>query len=117
MFGLIVVFRRFGRAFHRAIKDPESRGLALLALGLIAGGTVFYKVVEGFSWVDSIYFTVVTLTTVGYGDLSPETTLGKVFTVFYLLIGVGVLVAFLALIARHSVKNREDPPDSESQAS
>lgn len=109
MFGLIVVFRRFGKAFHRAINDPESRGLALLALGLIGGGTAFYKVVEGFSWLDSLYFTVVTLTTVGYGDLSPDTALGKVFTVFYLLIGVGVLVAFLALIARHSVR---DPGDT-----
>ena len=108
MFGLIVVFQRFGKALRRAVTDPESRGLALLALGLIGGGTLFYRSVEGFSWVDSIYFTVVTLTTVGYGDLSPDTTLGKVFTVFYLLLGVGVLVAFLALIARHSVRDPED---------
>lgn len=108
MVGLIVVFRRFSRALRRAVKDPESRGLALLALGLIGGGTAFYRVVEGFSWVDSLYFTVVTLTTVGYGDLSPDTTLGKVFTVFYLLLGVGVLVAFLALIARHAVDGRSD---------
>ncbi len=107
MIGLIVVFRRFGQALRRAINDPESRGLALLALGLIGGGTAFYRGVEGFSWVDSLYFTVVTLTTVGYGDLSPDTTLGKVFTVFYLLIGVGVLVAFVSLIARHAVGNEE----------
>ena len=113
MFGLIVVFRRFGRALRRAVKDPESRGLALLALGLIGGGSVFYRAAEGFSWLDSLYFSVVTLTTVGYGDLHPETTLGKVFTVFYLLIGVGVLVAFLALIARHSVRDRSDSSDAE----
>ena len=112
MIGLVVVFRRFSKALRRAIKDPESRGLALLALGLIAGGTAFYKGVEGFSWLDSLYFTVVTLTTVGYGDLSPATALGKVFTVFYLLIGVGVLIAFVSLIARHAVRTPNDPADS-----
>ena len=114
MLGLIVVFRRFGRILRRVINDPESRGLAIVALALIAGGTVFYRAVEGFTWVDSLYFTVVTLTTVGYGDVSPDTTVGKVFTVFYLLIGVGVLVAFLALIARHMVREKDDSSEDQS---
>ena len=114
MFGLIVVFRSFGRIVRRLFKDPESRGLAVIALGLIGGGTLFYRAVEDFSWVDSLYFTVVTLTTVGYGDLSPATTLGKVFTVVYLLVGVGVLVAFLTLTARHMVALREERKGAES---
>ncbi len=117
MFGLIVVFRRFGRVVGAVIKDPESRGLAMVALGLIGGGAVFYRATEGFSWVDSFYFTVVTLTTVGYGDLHPETTAGKVFTTFYLLIGVGVLVAFLTLTARHMVTDREGRVRRRDQAS
>ena len=108
MFGLIVLLRRFGRIVRRMMRDEESRGLAVVALGLIAGGTVFYRLVEDFSWIDSLYFTVVTLTTVGFGDLHPVTTVGKVFTVFYLLVGVGVLVAFLALTARHVVDERDE---------
>ena len=62
MLGLIVVFRRFGRILRQVIRDPESRGLATVALGLIGGGVVFYRAAEDFSWADSLYFTVVTLT-------------------------------------------------------
>ena len=108
MFGLIVLLRRFGRIVRRMMRDQESRGLAVVAVGLIAGGTLFYRLFEDVSWIDSLYFTVVALTTVGFGDLHPVTTVGKVFTVFYLLMGVGVLVAFLALTARHVVDERDE---------
>ena len=37
-----------------------------------------------------VYFCVVTMSTVGYGDFSPETALGKVYTIFYLFIGIGI---------------------------
>ncbi len=116
MFGLVVVLRSFGRIVRRLVKDQETRGLAVLAMGLIGGGTLFYRATEGFGWIDSLYFTVVTLTTVGYGDLHPETTVGKVFTVFYLLIGVGVLVAFLTLTARHLVRDREERAGADGQS-
>lgn len=108
MLGLLVVFRTFGRVVRRIATDPQSRGLGILAIGLIAGGATFYRTVEGFSWVDSFYFTVVTLTTVGYGDLHPVTTMGKVFTIFYLLIGVGVIVSLVTVTARNMVESRTE---------
>jgi hypothetical protein len=52
--------------------------------------------VEKFSWVDAYYFCVVTLATVGYGDLTPKTTFGKIFTTFYILAGVGIITAFIS---------------------
>jgi len=56
----------------------------------------------GWSWIDSLYFSVIILTTVGYGDLTPETTLGNLFAIVYILIGLGILLAFINLVVQHS---------------
>jgi voltage-gated potassium channel len=73
------------------------RYLLATALLAIAVGTVFYHLVEHLAWVDSYYFCVISLTTVGYGDITPHTNAGKIFTTFYVLIGVGILTTFLSL--------------------
>ena len=91
---------RFGRAVGRGWGDPEFRGILYLVSVVVGGGTLFYRFVEEWSWLDSVYFTVITLTTVGYGDLSPTTSTSKVFTIFLVLVGIGVIVAFVERIAR-----------------
>ena len=101
---------RFGKAMVAAFRDPELRSLVILTGGLLVGGAVFYHRVEGWSWVDAFYFCVISLTTVGYGDLSPATPLGKIFTMFYLLIGLGVLAGFIGIIATHNLSNPVMPP-------
>jgi voltage-gated potassium channel len=45
--------------------------LTTLAVSILVGGTVFYHYVEHFSWLDALYFCVVTLAGVGYGDITP----------------------------------------------
>lgn len=67
-------------------------------MGLIAIGTVAYRWLEGWSWVSSFYFTVCTLTTVGYGDLVPTTDLSRMFTAVYALAGVSLALASLGLL-------------------
>lgn len=62
---------------------------------IITIGSVVYHFLEGWNWIDSIYFSVITLTTVGYGDFSPQTDLGKIFTVIYLLTGMGIIFGFI----------------------
>ncbi len=77
--------------------------ILLTVLGVyIAMGSVFYHVVEGWNWVDSLYFTVITLSTVGYGDFSPHTTAGKLFTIPFIFIGVGLFIA----VANAFLRNR-----------
>ena len=80
--------------------------LLTLSVTIIGIGTVFYRLVEGFSWVDSFYFTIMTLTTVGYGDLYPVTKIGKLFTAFYVIVGLGVLLAFVSFISERVIERR-----------
>jgi voltage-gated potassium channel Kch len=79
--------------------DRQFVALALLAAVAIVGGTGFYSLVEGLRFVDALYFSVMTLTTVGYGDFAPRTDVGKLFTAVYALVGVGILLAFVTTTA------------------
>jgi len=85
-------------------------GLSLFVLGL---GTVVYRILEDWSWVDSFYFSAVTLTTVGFGDLSPTTTVSKLFTVFYIFIGISLIGALLnEFLKRHARRASDRLPES-----
>jgi voltage-gated potassium channel len=65
---------------------------ALLALGAITViGVVGYMVFEGWSFTDSLYMTVITLTTVGYREVRPLDTTGQLWTMVLLITGVGTL--------------------------
>jgi voltage-gated potassium channel len=96
---LLIGLAQLGRAIARSLHDPEFRALLVLYVILLAIGSLFYSRVEGWPAVDAVYFCVVTLATVGYGDFAPRTTLGKGFTIVYVLIGAGVFVALAARLA------------------
>ena len=91
------------RALWTMLHEPETRGPVLLVFSLLIAGTVFYSLVEGWSVTDSIYFCAMTLATVGFGDLVPETTFAKLFTVVYVLVGIGLLVAFFSALAARTL--------------
>ena len=57
--------------------------------GAVALGTIGYSVVEGWSLADSLYMTVMTVTTVGYGAPRPLSPTGQAFTIFFMIVGVG----------------------------
>lgn len=98
---------RLFKALARIAVTPEGRGVSLLIAVQLVGGAVFYHVTEGWRWVDAFYFCVATLTTVGYGDITPATDLGKIFTMVYLVTGIGLFVSFVTLVARHLLDERE----------
>ena len=97
----------FSRKMRQGWKDTEFRGLFWTVLAFLFIGTIFYRNAEGWSWVDSFYFTVVTLTTVGYGDFSPQTDIGKLFTVLYIIMGLGLLSSFIIKLATINVPRNE----------
>jgi hypothetical protein len=80
-----------------SIDEHRFKILAGSALGLLAVGTVVYRLLEDWSWVDSMYFSVVAVTTVGFGDLTPSTDASKLFTIVYILSGITIITTFLRL--------------------
>lgn len=83
------------------LHDPEAKVLAVSAVLLIAVGTVAYMLIEHWTLLQAVYFCVVTLGTVGYGDLYPTTDLGQLFTIFYIIGGLGIAAAFISELAKH----------------
>jgi dipeptide/tripeptide permease len=104
MVSFLLTLWRFVRAFIRSFRDQEFRALTVLVVVLLASGTVFYARIEGWGVVDSLYFSVITLTTIGYGELHPTSPLSKIFTIFYILLGIGVFVVFIQKLAAHAVR-------------
>lgn len=84
------------------------RYLLASAVFMLGVGTVVYHYLEHWSWLNAYYFSVVTLATVGYGDLTPKTDFGKFFTTFYILIGVGIIGTFVSYNLRRNADKRAE---------
>ncbi|WP_269719693.1 MULTISPECIES: potassium channel family protein [Bacillus] len=68
---------------------------------VLLSGTLFYSGVESMSKVDALYFSVMTITTIGHPTLAPITTMGKIFTMIYACVGIGLIFAFIGFLAKH----------------
>ena len=108
MIPFFYTFYRFGKSIWASFKDPEFQALLTLVVVTLGSGMLFYHSVEGWSWLDSLYFSVTTLTTVGYGDFAPHTDIGKIFTMVYLLVGIGVLFGFINYVAAHAIEEQKN---------
>ncbi|EHR4922991.1 TPA: two pore domain potassium channel family protein, partial [Enterococcus faecalis] len=97
----------------------------LLATTLLSG-TIFYSTVEKLSPLDSLYLSFMTLTTIGYGDVHPVTDLGKIFTMVYATVGLGIMAMFISVVAKsylyskqshhhHHHKNKEHSAEKSSE--
>ena len=76
-------------------------------LGWISIGTILFKRLESWTWIESFYFSTITITTVGYGDLVPTSDASRLFTAIYVLIGVSIGIASLGIIGSELIKKRE----------
>lgn len=97
------------------VPDAEQRALADLrehtyklalasALGMVALATIVFRTTEDWSWVDAFYFSIVAVTTVGFGDLTPTTDAGKLFTVAYILAGISLI----GVVANEALRRHAD---------
>jgi len=88
-------------------KDLELGFLSLFVIAILAIGTVFYHFIENWSWIDSLYFSVITLTTVGFGDFVPTSPLSKIFTIGYIIVGIGIILGFINIVARRGLRRNK----------
>ncbi len=107
-------------ALRAIARDPEGKVLLVAFVSVIGVGTVVYMILEHWSPLDSLYFCVVTLATVGFGDLHPTTAAAKAFTIVYILAGIGILTAFVSELTRYRhprLADRIGPPLGEPDPS
>lgn len=92
-FSLEPIFTATWRTVRATLSDPVRRfqfSLLLLACVTLVG-TIGYVLLEGLSWTDALYMTVITLTTVGFGEVRPLSHTGRLFTIILILVGVGTV--------------------------
>ena len=97
----------FLRTLWELFKEPQYRSLLVWIIGLLLVGMIFYRQVEGWSWLDALYFSVITLSTVGYGDLSPDTSAAKIFTMVYIVSGISIFVSFASMLVKERQEIRQ----------
>nr|WP_233611078.1 potassium channel family protein [Lactococcus sp. S64] len=74
---------------------------------ILAIGTGFYSTIEKLSILDALYLSFITLTTIGYGDFYPVTAIGKIFTIVYSLIGLGITAMFISIVSKSYIKYKD----------
>ena len=99
MFSFVInIFKLLKAVFFGVKNDQEFRVLLFLLTTLLIGSTLFYSSEEGWSTLDALYFSVMTMSTIGYGDLTPTTDISKIFTMVYTFLSIGIFVALTAKI-------------------
>lgn len=105
--GIFAIGRFFVRIATLLWRKEEIRGLLAVTLGTILMGAWFYYQFEPTitTWVDAYYFTVITLTTIGYGDFSPTIPLTKLFTTVYVFVGLGIIAGLIGLVGEAVIED------------
>ena len=112
----LLMFRRFERALRHALLEENFAAILGSAVTLIVVGTLAYTFGEDWSLVDGFYFAVATLTTLV--DRRPQSLVItnswlKVFTIFYILIGIGILVEVARQLGVALIHVQREEPRSE----
>ena len=125
MVSFALTLKRMITGLLHAFKEPNFRTLFFITLIMLLSGTMFYHGTEKFSYIDAVYFCVMTLTTVGTPDLAPHTTFGKIFTMVYTFAGVGIIFGVIYYVAkgihfsskRTGKKDKQDAEADEDESS
>lgn len=102
--------------FLDMLRDSRTRPFFIYVVVILGVGAAVYHWLEGWDWLDSFYFVVITLTTIGYGDLTPATTAGKLVTIFYGINGIVILLTFFDAMRRLRRWDLGEDHDSATEA-
>lgn len=106
MVAVTIFFNFFRRFARRWISRSDAIRVLLLFAFLLALGTFTFARLEGWKPLDALYATVITVTTVGYGDFSPQTGPGRFFATFFSLISVAIAGYVLTSFAANLIESR-----------
>jgi len=113
---LLLILKRFLRVVRLGWSDLAFRGLSVVLSFWLALGTIIYSLNEGWGMIDSFYFCVMTLTTIGYGDFNPSSEAMRLYTVLYAVLGIGFFVAFNAKIVSVAFESRHDETTDDAES-
>jgi voltage-gated potassium channel len=93
---------------ERLLMSPTRRLLSIAAvlLAVIAAGTIGYMVIEDRPFLDALFMTVTTISTVGYEEVFPLSTTGRIYTIFLIVGGVGIMFYSVGIIVQYFVENQ-----------
>jgi voltage-gated potassium channel len=90
--------------FSRRSRVRMAFAVGALAVAVLLG-TVGFTLIEGFSLLDSLYLTVQTMTTVGFGDLAPKTAGGRLFALLFMLCSVSAVAYLLSTAVQSAIES------------
>ena len=83
--------------------NPQLTAAVSSIVLVLSSGTIIFHRLENWTWTESLYFTVVTTTTVGYGDLHPTSDASRFIAIFFILFGVGVLITAISYLGAYFI--------------
>lgn len=100
-------WRPFSKKRTSRTRDTTLIDAVVLALVMIIIGTLGYALIEGWSLIEALYATVITITTVGYGDMVPLTQGGRLFAIFFTLLAIGTAGYALTVLAAGIIETNQ----------
>ena len=83
------------------LRERWARAILAALTGVVAFGTLGYMVIERWSWFDALYMTVITLATIGYGEVRPLSDAGRGFTIVLVILGLSVVTYVISSLNQH----------------
>ena len=84
------------------------RFLIILPVAVLLIGTLGFMLLEDLSFLDAFYFTFVTISTVGYGDIVPANTASKIFSIFLIVIGIGTFLTIVTMVTQMLIQRGQN---------
>ena len=95
------------KLIFKFLSNKKYRPLVTTFFIMLGTGTVVFHYVEGWKWLDSFYYCVITLASVGYGDFTPHTDIGNIAAIIYIMTGLGTFLAFVQAFFDYLKENRK----------